>query len=77
MDEVKTLKTKYLNFLVATKAKEVHFKILNRVYPENFWDVGRFGLDVNNCSFCDDQIETTEHLFYVCKFACAFWEDLH
>ncbi len=37
----------------------------------------RFGLDVNNCSFCDVAIENTEHLFYDCKFACAFWEDLH
>jgi len=37
----------------------------------------RFGLDANNCSFCADKIETTEHLFYDCKFAYTFWEDLH
>ncbi len=23
------------------------------------------------------KFEKTEHLFYDCKFACAFWEDLH
>lgn len=32
---------------------------------------------MNCCSFCADQIETTEHLFYECKFAYTFWEDLH
>ncbi len=70
-DEVKILRTKYLKFPVAPKAT-VHFKILNGVYPSREFLRCQFGLDVNNCSFCDDQIETTDHLFYDCKFACAF-----
>jgi len=34
----------------------------------------RLGFDVNSCV---DQIEATEHMFYDCKFAYTFWEDLH
>ncbi len=30
-----------------------------------------------NCLFCDDQIGTTNIIFYDFKFTCAFWEDLH
>lgn len=71
------LRTKYLKFPVAPKVKEVHFKILNGIYPFKEFLRCRFGLDENNCSFCGDQIDTTEHLFCDCKFACAFWEDLH
>lgn len=70
--EVKILRTKFLKFPVAPKAKEVHFKILNGVYPSREFLRCRFGFNVNCCSFCDDQIETTEHLFYECKFAYTF-----
>ena len=57
--------------------KEVHFKILNGIHPSAEFLRHRFNFDHNNCCFCDEHIETTEHLFYDCKFFNAFWEDLY
>lgn len=75
--EIKILRTKYFKFPLAPKAKEVHFKIINGIYPSREFLSCRFGLEVNNCSFCTDQIETTDHIFFDCIYACAFWEDFH
>lgn len=36
----------------------------------------QFTLTHNDCSFCDEDIETTEHLFFQCKFVKVFWDEL-
>lgn len=36
----------------------------------------RFNVDQNNCSFCDTEIEITDHLFFHCMYSMTFWEDL-
>ena len=64
--EVESLRSKFFKFPTAPKAKEVHFKILNRVYPSSEFLRNRFNFDHNNCSFCDEDIVTSEHLFYEC-----------
>lgn len=71
------LREKYLTFPIAPKFKEVHFKIIDGI--DHFGEFLRhsFGQDHDNCFFCDEHIETTEHLFYECKCASAFCEDLH
>lgn len=52
-DEVEKLRTKFLKFPIAPKLKEVHFKTLNGTYASGEFLRHRFGLDHNNCSFCD------------------------
>ena len=76
-EDSEKLRTKYLKFPIAPKVKEVHFKILNGIYPSGEFLNHRFGLDIRNCPFCDEHVESTEHLFYDCKYATAFWEDFH
>ena len=75
--EAENLKSKFFKFPIAPKAKEVHFKILNKVYPSSEFLRNRFNLDHNNCLFCEENIETTDHLFYECKFVDVFWNDLY
>lgn len=75
--EAESLRLKFFKFPVAPKGKEVHFMILNEIYPSAEFLRRHSGLVHNNCSFCDELIETTEHLFYEHNFAHAFWDDLH
>ncbi len=75
--ESENLRSKYLKFPIAPKVKEVHFKILNGIYPSAEFLHCRFGFECNNCPFCDDEVETTEHLFYDCRYVNVFWEDLN
>lgn len=75
-DIIHSLRTQYLKFPIPPKAKELHFKILNGIYPSNEFLRLRFGFDANSCVFCED-IETTEHLFFHCTFTDALWSDIH
>ncbi|KAF7650888.1 hypothetical protein LDENG_00119260 [Lucifuga dentata] len=62
-DTITMLRTKYLKFPITPKAKELHFKTLNGVYPSSDFLRQRFGFETNNCIFCDE-CETTDHLFF-------------
>ena len=75
-DTIHSLRSKYLNFPITPKIKEMHFKILNGVYPSNEFLRQRFGFETNKCTFCED-IETTDHLFFQCVFTEALWTDIH
>ena len=75
-DIIYSLRSKYLKFPINPKAKEVHFKILNGVYPSGELLRQRIGIESNNCVFCDD-IETSDHLFFQCMFSEALWIDVH
>lgn len=75
-DIMYSLRTKYLKFPINPKAKEIHFKILNGVYPSGELLRQRFGFETNKCEFCDD-IETSDHLFFQYMFSEALWTDMH
>ncbi len=75
--EAESLRSKFFKFPIAPEVKEVHFRILNEIYPSAEFLRRRFDLDHSSCSFCDSHIETTEHLSYECKCARAFWGDLY
>lgn len=48
---VKKLRTKYMSFPVAPKAKESHFKIFNGIYPSSEFLRQRFNFEENTCTF--------------------------
>ena len=68
------IRTKYLSYPVPPKAKEVHFKILNDIYPCNDFIQNRFKMEVMSCSFCEVEAETAKHLFFECQTVNAFWK---
>lgn len=74
--DIKKWRTNYITYLVSPKTREVHFKILNNIYPSNELLRLRFNVNHNNCCFCDNEIETTDHLFFHCVYSATFWEDL-
>ena len=74
--EVKNWTTTHLTFPLSPKVKEVHFKILSNIFPSRDLLRQRFSLDNNNCTFCDNDIETTDHLFFYCVYSGTFQEDL-
>ncbi len=71
------IRTRFLSFPLLPKAKEVQFKIINDIYPCNEFLRHRFNLDCNECTFCETDIESLEHLFYFCKFSKTLWNDLY
>ena len=46
--------------------KETHFKIMNNIYPSKELLRLRFNIDDNVCTFCENDIETTDHIFFSC-----------
>uniref|UniRef100_A0A1A8EWE2 Reverse transcriptase domain-containing protein n=1 Tax=Nothobranchius korthausae TaxID=1143690 RepID=A0A1A8EWE2_9TELE len=76
IDIIYSLRSKYLKFPITPKAKEVHFRVLNDVYPSGEFLRQRCGFDTNKCAFCDD-IETSVHLFFQCIYSEALWNDIH
>ena len=74
--DIKKWRTHFFTYPVSPETKEVHLKILNNIYPSNELLRRRFGIDHNNCSFCDTEIESTDHLFFDCLYTMTFWEDL-
>uniref|UniRef100_A0A8C6SMB2 Reverse transcriptase domain-containing protein n=1 Tax=Neogobius melanostomus TaxID=47308 RepID=A0A8C6SMB2_9GOBI len=62
-------------YCITNKMKEVHFKIIHKIYPVNLV-VSRYA-DVDKCcTFCQTQEETLEHLFFFCNIVQAFWAEL-
>ncbi len=78
-DKVVQIRTRFLSFPLLPKAKEVQFKIqfINDIYHCNEFLRHRFNLDCNECTFCETDIESLEHLFYFCKFSKTLWDDLY
>ena len=72
-NDIKKIRTNYLSFPVPPKVKEVHFKMLYEIYPCNDFLNQRFNLDLNVCTFCNSDIETVEHLFFLCNATQTFW----
>lgn len=72
-DQIKKIRTRYLYLPVSPKAKETHLKIINDIYPCNDFLRQRFNLEKNDCTFCESQIESLEHLFFECEYVKTFW----
>ena len=72
---MKKIRTRYVSYPISPKTKEVHFKILSNIYLSGELLRKRFGIDHNNCTFSNNDIETTEHLFVDCIYAATFWAD--
>lgn len=73
---VSKLRTMYLSFPIAPKIKETHFKIMNDIYPSKELLRLRFNVQDNSCTFCNTDIETTDHLFFSCCMVQMFWTQL-
>uniref|UniRef100_A0A1A8L6V8 Reverse transcriptase domain-containing protein n=1 Tax=Nothobranchius pienaari TaxID=704102 RepID=A0A1A8L6V8_9TELE len=76
IDNIYSLRSKYLKFPITPKAKEIHYRVLNDVYPSGEFLRQRCGFETNKCVFCDD-IETSVHLFFQCIYSEALWTDIH
>ncbi len=62
-------------YFIPNKTKEVHFKILHKIYPVNA-TVSKY-IDISStCSFCGDEDETLVHLFYSCNLVQKFWSSV-
>ncbi len=60
---------------IFNKVKEVHFKILHKVYPCKV-SLSKF-MDIDNtCIFCNAYEEDLSHLFYNCDLSLSFWSDV-
>lgn len=63
-------------FCISSKTKEVHFKILHKIYPVNLY-IAKF-LDIDStCTFCGLVDETLTHLFFQCDVIITFWSELY
>ena len=59
-----------------SKMRAFQYKILLRIIPTNKYLKLCKITDNDNCYFCDNDIETIEHLFYFCPIVKAFWDKL-
>ena len=59
------------------KMLNFQYKILHRIIPTNYI-LHKMKLKNDNlCTFCQQQVETIEHLFIRCQFSVEFWEKVH
>lgn len=63
-------------YFLPNKTKEVHFKILHKIYPVNS-TVSKYVDIPSTCIFCGNEEETIIHLFYSFEFVQKFWLDLY
>lgn len=63
-------------YCISNKTKEVHFKILHKIYPVNDTVAKYMNVD-NSCSFCGNEDETLIHLFFQCEKTNNFWNRLY
>ena len=75
--EIQILRSKIFKLPITPKAKEIQYKITSGIYPSADFLSKRFGFETNNCTFCNDHIETTKHVFFECMYLNAFWDDVH
>lgn len=68
------LRTMYLKFPTQPKVKETHFKIMYSVYPAKELLRKCFNIDDNACTFCENGVETIDHVFFECNKTQTFWQ---
>ena len=59
---------------VETKLHNFHLKFIHRIIATNSYLFKVSIKDDKNCTFCQLQEESVEHLFYVCPFSNRFWQ---
>ena len=59
-----------------SKLREFQYKILNRILYTNKMLFKFKKVDSPLCDFCEKELETIEHLFFLCTKVCTFWDDL-
>jgi len=50
---------------------------MNDIYPSKELLRLPFGIDDNTCTFCENDVETTDHVFFSCNVIQLFWCDVH
>ena len=67
-----------LSFKVSleTKIREFQYKVLNNIVFTNEKLFKIKMTDSPQCTFCKNEIESLEHLFYSCEITRSFWEAL-
>ena|ERR1712035_154288 len=63
-------------YCISNKIKEIHFKILHKIYPVNCF-IAKFTDVVDLCCFCNQSVETISHLFFDCGITKTFWSALN
>ena len=59
-----------------SKLREFQYKVLNNIVFTND-KLFRFGLSQSpNCTFCNEEPESLEHLLSRCKMSCEFWKEV-
>lgn len=66
-DSITKLRTMYLTLPIPPKVKETHFKVMNNIYPSKDLLNLCFGINDNECTFCEKDVETTDHVFFSCN----------
>lgn len=68
----KRIRCRNIKFPIPHKVKEVHFKIINDINQSGEILRLKFNIDLNNCTFCESEIERMKHLFFSCNIPCLF-----
>ena len=76
VEKIRKIRKNYISLPLPPKIKELNFKILNEIYPTNEFLRLRFNFDLNNCIFCEKEIETLQHLFFHCNSVQYFWNEM-
>lgn len=63
-------------YCISNKTKEVHFKILHKIYPVNGTLAKYLEID-SLCTFCKSEDETLIHIFFQCESTKNFWKNLY
>ena len=63
------------NITKDTKVQSLQYKILQRIFPCNYW-LSKWNKDINDsCAFCN-QTDYLEHYFYECQTLNELWEGI-
>ena len=62
---------------IETKTREFKFKLLHNILYTNkqLHRMNPMRFLSSKCTFCDEQDETYDHLFYKCNNCKCYWED--
>ena len=59
---------------IDSKTRNFHFKFLHRIIATNDFLCKLGIIDNNKCTFCDEEVETLEHIFFDCNIVKTFWD---
>ncbi len=77
LKEMKEMRLNYLTLPSLPKVKELHFKIMNDIYPSKEFLKSKFDIGENSCQFCEIDIDTTKHIVFDCNHSKRFWSQVY